>query len=81
MSSLSSIEKDGKHSAFRKGLRHWVLPNRLPRPINPALVEHSEERAKAAQNRIADREAQSAKPAGEQPARPIRRVRSSATRA
>ena len=61
MSSLSSTEENGKHSAFRKGLGHWVLPNRLPRPI--------------------DREGQSAKPAGEQPARPIRRARSSATRA
>jgi uncharacterized membrane protein len=55
MSSLSSTEENGEQSALRKGLGHWVLPNRLPRPINPALVQHSEERAKAAQNRIADR--------------------------
>jgi uncharacterized membrane protein len=33
--------------------RLGVTP-KLPRPINPALVEHAEERAAATQNRIAD---------------------------
>src|SRR5215208_8270066 len=36
-------------------LRSWVLPARLPQPINPALVKHAEERAGHAQNRIADK--------------------------
>jgi uncharacterized membrane protein len=36
-------------------LRHWVLPTKLPEPINPALVKHAEERADHAQNRIADK--------------------------
>jgi uncharacterized membrane protein len=42
-------------SSLRNKLGHWVIPNRLPQPINPALLKHSEERAKTAQNRIADR--------------------------
>ena len=36
-------------------LHAWVIPNRLPPPVDPALLKHSEERARAAQNRIADR--------------------------
>ena len=54
MSATSSTEAHGTRIALRKGLGRWVLPDRLPEPINPALLEHSEERAKAAQNRIAD---------------------------
>jgi len=40
----------------RAGL-HWLLiPNRkLPPPVNPALLKHAEDRAKNAQNRVADR--------------------------
>jgi uncharacterized membrane protein len=37
------------------GLRRFVLPAKLPKPVNPALVEHAEQRAKDVQNRIADR--------------------------
>jgi len=36
-------------------LHGWVLPVKLPPPINPALVKHAEQRAKYAQNRVADR--------------------------
>ncbi|MBW8712302.1 MAG: hypothetical protein JF631_15305, partial [Mycobacterium sp.] len=36
-------------------LHRWVLPSKLPEPINPALVKQAEQRAEAAQNRIADR--------------------------
>jgi uncharacterized membrane protein len=54
MSPTTSTEPQSSHP-FRTGLGHWVLPNRLPPPIDPALLKHSEERAKAAQNRIADR--------------------------
>jgi uncharacterized membrane protein len=53
-STDSSVVQPDSHP-FRTGLGHWVLPNRLPPPIDPALLKHSEERAKAAQNRIADR--------------------------
>jgi hypothetical protein len=55
MSATTSTEEHVERAPLRKTLGHWVVPNRLPPPINPALVKHSEERAKAAQNRIADR--------------------------
>jgi len=35
-------------------LRRFVIPPKLPQPVNPALVEHAEERAADVQNRIAD---------------------------
>jgi uncharacterized membrane protein len=35
-------------------LRATVLQNKLPRPINPALLKHAEERATIRQNRVAD---------------------------
>ena len=35
-------------------LRRFVVPPKLPEPINPALVEHAEERARDAQSRVAD---------------------------
>jgi uncharacterized membrane protein len=34
--------------------RRWIAPPTLPKPINPALVHHAEERAAQTQNRIAD---------------------------
>jgi len=36
-------------------LHRWVLPIKLPEPINPALVKEAEQRAESAQNRIADK--------------------------
>src|SRR3954452_18103391 len=36
-------------------LHGWVLPVKLPEPINPALVKQTEQRAEYAQNRIADK--------------------------
>ncbi|HKP88408.1 MAG TPA: DUF1003 domain-containing protein [Thermoleophilaceae bacterium] len=36
-------------------LRRWVLPAKLPKPINPALVKHAEDSAAHAQSRIADK--------------------------
>jgi uncharacterized membrane protein len=36
-------------------LHRWVLPVKLPKPINPALVNEAEQRADKAQNRIADK--------------------------
>src|SRR4051812_26942728 len=38
----------------RRPLRRFVIPPKLPQPVNPALLEHAEERARDAQNRIAD---------------------------
>jgi uncharacterized membrane protein len=35
-------------------LRHLGVPERMPEPINPALIKHAEHRAAATQNRIAD---------------------------
>ena len=35
-------------------LHRWVLPIRKPKPVNPVLVRHAEQRAAYAQNRIAD---------------------------
>jgi uncharacterized membrane protein len=37
-----------------QSLRPFVIPPKLPPPINPALVKHAEERADDAQNKIAD---------------------------
>ena len=36
-------------------LRRALVPAKLPPPINPALLKHTEERAEEAQNRLADR--------------------------
>ena len=35
-------------------LRSTLIPPKLPAPVNPALVKHKQERARDAQNRIAD---------------------------
>jgi uncharacterized membrane protein len=35
-------------------LRRFVVPAKLPEPINPALVKHAEKRAEDAQNQVAD---------------------------
>jgi uncharacterized membrane protein len=43
----------GSRSAIRRA-RRSLTPFKLPPPINPALMEHAEERAKSIQNRIAD---------------------------
>src|SRR3954452_20785656 len=38
----------------RLPLRRFVIPPNLPKPINPALVEHAGKRARDVQNRAAD---------------------------
>ena len=48
-------ESSSNGAGPRHGLRRFVIPVKLPRPVNPALVEHANERAKDVQNRIADR--------------------------
>jgi uncharacterized membrane protein len=37
------------------GLRRFIVPVKLPPPVNPALVEHAEKRAEDIQSRVADR--------------------------
>jgi len=45
---------NGSHP-LRRHVRRSVVPVDLPVPINPALLHHTEERARDVQNRIADR--------------------------
>jgi uncharacterized membrane protein len=53
-----STSADGAH-ANGHGLFHRVgpffIPNKLPPPVNPALIKEAEDRAEKAQNRVADR--------------------------
>ena len=35
-------------------LHRWVLPIRLPTPVNPALLKHAAQRERFVQNRISD---------------------------
>jgi uncharacterized membrane protein len=51
-------DQDGGLDAMTFGLRvhKFLYPvPKLPKPIDPALLEHERERAEAAQNRVADR--------------------------
>jgi uncharacterized membrane protein len=41
--------------SFGTRFRNTFVPRPLPRPINPSLLKHAEERAQSAQNRVADR--------------------------
>src|SRR5947207_8043950 len=50
-----SDQQTNGHRQSLSPLHRWVIPSRLPPPVNPALMKHSEERALAAQNRVADR--------------------------
>jgi uncharacterized membrane protein len=38
----------------RHPLRRFLIPPKLPQPVNPALLEHAEERARDVQNRLSD---------------------------
>src|SRR3954468_11016213 len=53
--STSGAGSNGHHKALVRRIGPLLLPNRLPPPVNPALVEHTEQRAQSAQNRLADR--------------------------
>jgi uncharacterized membrane protein len=46
-----SAASEGHHSR----LVRWFVPRPLPQPLNPALLKHSDERARDAQNRVADK--------------------------
>jgi uncharacterized membrane protein len=41
------------HSRFHR-VGMLLVPNRLPEPVNPALLKHAERRAQSAQNQAAD---------------------------
>jgi uncharacterized membrane protein len=56
MSSNGQSASDATKGAGHRGpLRRVLLPAPLPPPVNPALLKHSEERAKDVQNRAADK--------------------------
>jgi uncharacterized membrane protein len=57
MSAAATGETDGqtKHTRLHRGIRWLLAPNRVPEPIDPALIKHAEQRAQNAQNRVADR--------------------------
>src|SRR6185295_10688625 len=44
----------GNQESLGERLRRWFVPRRMPLPINPALLKHTQERAADAQNRVAD---------------------------
>jgi len=45
-----------QHHGLREGLQKLLIPTpKLKDPIDPALLEHEEKRAEAAQNRVADK--------------------------
>jgi uncharacterized membrane protein len=50
--SQSAAKNGGPHGGR---IGHLIFPVKLPAPVNPALIEHAEERGKSIQNRIADK--------------------------
>jgi uncharacterized membrane protein len=56
MSSQGDAAPGAAQSEGHRGLlRRLLLPAPLPPPVNPALLKHSEERARGVQNRAADK--------------------------
>jgi uncharacterized membrane protein len=53
--STTQAQPGRNGNRHRRGLRRFILPAKLPQPVNPALVRHAEARADDVQNRIADR--------------------------
>ena len=54
--SVRLVSRGASHKTRGQRLqRSGLLPVKLPRPIDPALAKHAEERASKTQNRIADR--------------------------
>jgi hypothetical protein len=51
--SPNHTQSDG-HPSPAGPLHRWVLPIKAPKPVNPVLVKHAEQRAEYEQNRIAD---------------------------
>ncbi len=46
---------NGRSLTLHHQVGRLLLPNRLPPPVNPALLKHDERRAEEVQNRVADR--------------------------
>jgi len=55
MSPETTNEPTAGHRPAAGRLHRWILPTKLPEPVNPALVKEAEARAESAQNRIADK--------------------------
>jgi uncharacterized membrane protein len=55
MSSTNESTAQTVRQAHPRRLVRWFVPRPLPPPIDPALMKHAEERAKSAQDRVADR--------------------------
>jgi uncharacterized membrane protein len=52
---MNQAHTSGHGHSLADRLGEGLLPEKLPVPINPALLKHQEERAAAVQNRVADR--------------------------
>ena len=53
--SAMGADSNGRRPSGLHRVGLLLLPNRLPPPVNPALLRHTEERAESAQNEVADR--------------------------
>src|SRR4051812_9320587 len=53
-SSADGADSDGYAHALVRRIGPFLVPQKLPPPINPALLKHTEERAEDTQNRISD---------------------------
>src|SRR3954470_12390019 len=53
-SSADGADSDGHAHALVRRIGPFLVPQKLPPPINPALLKHTEERAEDTQNRISD---------------------------
>jgi len=54
MSAPSTDTRSNGHPREPGRLHRWILPLRRPKPVNPVLLEHAQQRAEYAQNQIAD---------------------------
>jgi uncharacterized membrane protein len=52
---VEQANSNGHAHALGDRLHRLLCPQKLPPPVNPALLKHTEERAEEAQNRVADR--------------------------
>jgi uncharacterized membrane protein len=52
---VDEAKSNGHGHALGDRLRRLLVPYKLPPPVNPALLKHTEQRAEDAQNRAADR--------------------------
>ena len=52
--TMQTAGSKGHGEGLGDRFRRWFAPRKLPPPINPALLKHTQERAEEAQNRVAD---------------------------